>query len=118
MYFFKSKGSREIPTSGAIELVEFSLKTGSVTSASDPTSNESFKRPVYHIPLILSQNPSVDDIANICINLGTPIKMHRFSGALSNFVWRVDLSNNKSVILRVYGESEDLIDRDIELYIL
>ena len=97
-----------------IELVELSDNLRDAVPSSDSMSKNASVP--HHIPIDLSHNPSLEEISNICIQLGTPIKMQRFTEALTNLVWKVDLKTNKSIILRIYGSDSDLlIDRDSEL---
>jgi choline/ethanolamine kinase len=66
--------------------------------------------------VILNSNPSLGDASKVCINVGVPTRMVKLTGGMSNFVWKVDLSDNQSVILRIYGSNSDvLINRDTEM---
>lgn len=111
MMFFLSKeqGSQK---ESSIELSEFTKKNNLRPDAFNGTGYES----INHIPIFLSPDPSLQDVANICNSIGSPVGMHKFTGALTNTVWRVELSRS-SIILRIYGSDSQFIDRDVELYI-
>jgi thiamine kinase-like enzyme len=111
-FLYKRKGSER--KDDDIELKEFTRKK-ILTSEASSSVVQSLKRKV-HFPMILMSNPSLEDVAKVCINVGIPTRLVKLTGGMSNLVWKVDLSGNQSVILRIFGSnSDELINRDTEM---
>ena len=96
-----------------IELADFTRKK--ILSADASSSVEKPLKVNHHVAIVLNSDPTLQDVAKVCAVVGVPIGMNRFPGGMSNSVWKVDLCNNQSVILRIYGsDSGILVDREAE----